>query len=317
MIGRSRLIHLAGITLAAIALAYFGREIAGLWSQSSSALWRSQVFGGMLLAILALIAGYLASAMAWREILLAMSARVSLAATLRIYFVSQFGKYLPGNVGHHAGRLALSMREKLPAPVVVASQALEMLMVVGLLAAVGLMSGASQATLWIPRRLLSMPVSAVLLLVAALAAVAALVIWLLAKTPRAARLVATLRQLVAWPRSALHLARATLLIAANLVAATCALYAIAAALGGTTSVTVAEMCFTFVVSWMAGFLTPGAPAGLGVRETVMLTLLSHSMPAAEAAATCLAFRVVTTATDLVVLLLGLCVPAGASPAGHD
>ena len=58
----------------------------------------------------------------------------------------------------------------------------------------------------------------------------------------------------------------------------------------------------FAVSWVAGFLVPGAPAGLGVREAVLVAFLS---PAVERALPIvLGFRLATTLGDCLSLGLG-------------
>src|SRR3546814_9620714 len=56
----------------------------------------------------------------------------------------------------------------------------------------------------------------------------------------------------------------------------------------------------FALSWVLGFLAPGAPAGLGAREGIMLLLLHGSAPAEALLIFVLLARVVTVLGD------GLC-----------
>jgi uncharacterized membrane protein YbhN (UPF0104 family) len=59
---------------------------------------------------------------------------------------------------------------------------------------------------------------------------------------------------------------------------------------------------TFAVSWVAGLLTPGAPAGVGIREAVMILALKTLVGEPEAVATALLFRLITTIGDVLFFL---------------
>ena len=41
--------------------------------------------------------------------------------------------------------------------------------------------------------------------------------------------------------------------------------------------TVALSIFAFSLSWVVGFITPGAPAGLGIREATLILFLQSSV----------------------------------------
>ena len=55
-------------------------------------------------------------------------------------------------------------------------------------------------------------------------------------------------------------------------------------------------------AWTLGFLTPGAPAGLGVREAVLVALLTPSAGEPAALTAALAFRAATLGGDLLFYL---------------
>jgi hypothetical protein len=59
----------------------------------------------------------------------------------------------------------------------------------------------------------------------------------------------------------------------------------------------------FSVSWILGFVTPGAPSGIGVREAVLLYMLSPLIGASHAFIVSILFRVVTISGDLVFWLI--------------
>jgi hypothetical protein len=59
------------------------------------------------------------------------------------------------------------------------------------------------------------------------------------------------------------------------------------------------------LSWAGGFLVPGAPGGIGVREAVTLYLLAPSLGTQQAATFALVFRVVTVVGDGTAFILGI------------
>ena len=68
--------------------------------------------------------------------------------------------------------------------------------------------------------------------------------------------------------------------------------------------------FAYVIAWLAGFLVPGSPAGLGVREVVLLYLLSGHYPESTLLILILASRIVTTFGDVLFYLAALALPNG-------
>jgi uncharacterized membrane protein YbhN (UPF0104 family) len=55
----------------------------------------------------------------------------------------------------------------------------------------------------------------------------------------------------------------------------------------------------YVVAWLAGLVTPGAPAGVGVREMVLIFLLGHAIPETELLPAVVVSRLVTVAGDVL------------------
>ena len=58
------------------------------------------------------------------------------------------------------------------------------------------------------------------------------------------------------------------------------------------------------LSWMAGYIVPGAPGGLGVRELVLLTLGNSGLGKSELLIAVALFRVIAILGDLVCFVLG-------------
>lgn len=55
----------------------------------------------------------------------------------------------------------------------------------------------------------------------------------------------------------------------------------------------------FLLAWLAGFVVPVAPGGIGVREAALLALAGGSIPAAAALAAVIALRLASIGGDLV------------------
>jgi len=61
----------------------------------------------------------------------------------------------------------------------------------------------------------------------------------------------------------------------------------------------------YLLAWLAGFLTPGAPSGLGIREAVMLMFLSSMVNESILLSAMVVHRIVTVVGDVVAY--GVCI----------
>ena len=59
-----------------------------------------------------------------------------------------------------------------------------------------------------------------------------------------------------------------------------------------------------MIAWIAGFVVPGAPGGLGPREAALVTLSAPSLGEPNALLAVALFRCVTLSGDVVCFLLG-------------
>jgi uncharacterized membrane protein YbhN (UPF0104 family) len=80
--------------------------------------------------------------------------------------------------------------------------------------------------------------------------------------------------------------------------------ALASAVGGLALAragvpTVGLVLLAQAAAWTAGFLTPGAPGGLGVREAVLVALLVGPLGEGSALAVALAWRVATLGGEVI------------------
>lgn len=311
MINRRRFIHLAGFILAAVALAYFGQTFLRYWRQASDALLTTEALIGGAVSLGLGIAGYFLSAYAWIKICRALGLSIAPKIAIHIYFVSQFGKYLPGNIAQHAGRLAMGAQRQLPSSVIATSQIIEILLVIGTLGSLALVTGWNYLNM-LRENIFSLHPAYVVVAIIFCLTLGLLAVLSLKHFERLHHLYKILCQCFYVRENFLSLVSAVALIAGNALAASLALYAIMAAIDG-HSQSLWMACCVYTVSWLAGFITPGAPAGLGVREAVMLTLLSQTMTGIEAAAVILMFRLTTTLTDSLIFGIGVCLRPADQP----
>jgi len=247
-------------------------------------------------ALLYGLSGFLLSA-AWRELLGAERPPGQAAGYHAVYGRTQIAKYLPGNCFHFVGRQVLGRALGHSQ----AALALASLLEAALLTAVA-------AGLALPLAL-DRPGDGALTLLAG----AGLALTLSLAAPRLlpARL---------WPGSgaarraglpaAGRLLRALALHIAFFVTAGGLLWGLAAALGAPAAPPAAARCIgALALAWLAGFVVPGAAAGVGIREAVLMVALDGVLAPEVALALALVFRLVTTVGDGVFCALALTLPS--------
>jgi len=68
----------------------------------------------------------------------------------------------------------------------------------------------------------------------------------------------------------------------------------------------AQMMAAYVTAWVLGFIVPGAPGGIGVRELVLTLLLSQAAGGEQAAALGILHRVITVIGDFAAYVARGC-----------
>lgn len=248
------------------------------------------------------------SALAWQRTLAALGHRERLFPLVAIVSATQVGKYLPGNVGHHVGRMGLSLALGIPLATLVASMAYEVALLLLAHLFIALASGA-----------LSGPGLAVLLRLGngdhAIPVAVAIATLGLGALPLLSRLLPRLTGVVLKRRDAS--APPLLPLPMTTMVEVLGLYAIAMLLTGGGLAALSHGLFpgepidyallvaAFTLAWAIGFVTPGAPAGLGVREGLLLLMLAHGLGTANAALLILMLRIATTLGDLLCFVAGL------------
>lgn len=305
-----RFAHIAGILIALIAGGYFVKHAyQALAGENLSALLNTSTLSATIALMLVYAASIVTTAIAWFLMLRRMRQRVRFAVLLPILASTQFGKYLPGNVGQHIGRVALARSVGVQWSTAVFSVGYELI-----LALVASAHLSSLILLWTPPPAIwewsIVRYRWPLLILVTLGAIAVIAIspklaaWLIRRrssdnAETAANGAAVHLGLSATTSCYLLYASSFLLIGSGLWLVTRTISSDPAHLPS-----IIFFVGAFASSWILGFVAPGAPAGLGVREAIMMIWLGSVMPAAQAVLIVLALRIATTLGDLLNFLWG-------------
>ena len=218
--------------------------------------------------------------------------------------IAQFAKYIPGNVAHHVGRVLLAKKAGLNVSNVLFSMFLESLLLISVAALIALLMA------WIVGLQMFGQVGQiaewwVLPTMLAVAAVSPLIGHRFFEM--GARWWAE-RKGIAFQSVRMPSIRVFTLVSflyvINYVILGFVLQIIATQMFGVEA-DILLLTGIFAVAWIVGFITPGAPAGLGVREVVLVTAFTPIFGSETAIGVTAVLRVVTVFGDCVALLFGL------------
>ncbi len=313
---RRTLVRIAGIAISLACLAYVFVRAAQVWDQAGPTLLDPDTFVRLGLALAPMTLAYVTAALAWIALLRSFGVHAAPLSTAGAYLAAQVGKYLPGNVGHYVGRVVLGTRVGLPASTV----ALAMTVEFGLLIAIAALLGLPMLQFTLARlgAAWHAPPSTQLMVLAAGLAVIAIVLLVIMRLRPA--LVHSLKQWATQLRAPVSSVSAVGRLGLSLCLSV-AVFGLSS--GALLMLGEQQQDFSFEVlrrvvslysvAWIVGALTPGAPGGIGVREAILIEGLTPLWGAGEAVAGALAFRVVTVATDVIALGLGVAAMKVAAP----
>ncbi|MFO7801774.1 MAG: hypothetical protein R6V55_05725 [Desulfovermiculus sp.] len=257
-------------------------------------LWLSVPLLGLAYAVVCSLLAF-----AWLALLRAQRVSSSLFTRTEawtLYGKTQIAKYIPGNVFHFAGRQVLGKQKGMAHSTLAVALFLEILIqflaaaLLSLLAAKSILNrfelSWSEFCPWIGLS------CAVLTLT---------VFWVLNSR---------LKQ--AWPILFLSPLAGSLVAYLAFFIFSGLLFMCTVFLASSGSVTVPLAAWPFLIgsyafAWAVGFVIPGAPGGLGVREAVLLAMLESSMAGAGLLVGIVIFRLVTTLGDIFYFCFSLVV----------
>ena len=285
---------LLSLCLVALALAFLVREVlAGGIDHLLASLAGLDIVVVLLAALiygasLALL-GYAWGRCAAR---LAGEGASSIGPALRIYALTTLAKYLPGNVFHYAGRQLAAVRCNWPQWAVARATLYEIVLhvaVVGAMVLVLLPMVELPAEVRASGRSLLARIDAVLLFVAVLLLAVGILVF--------RRRLGCMKEEISGVLPSLLLLQTAFFSVSLLVHLW-----LASSMSLLANGDIALFAAAFLIAWLVGFVVPGAPGGLGVREAVLVAFLSAHLPTADVLAFALASRLVTTLGEIVFAL---------------
>lgn len=272
-----RLLHWIGSAIAVAGVVFVFVRIGDYQDQLDITRLDASDWGTIAALVLVYTLANSLLALAWWNLLSGFGATTTRRWAIKVYGISQLAKYVPGNIFHLAGRQAMGMADNLPSWPLAKSIMWEL----GFLS----VAGALFALLAMPFVFLELSTYWAM---SAFAAAAGLAIIGSSKVLGRHFAFALSLQIVFLSVSGLIFVALTYLVAPS------------------ASIYWASLTGAFVLAWLAGLLTPGAPAGLGVRELVLLFLLKGAIQEVDLLLAVLSGRVITVIGDL--LFFGIALP---------
>ena len=268
--GRSGRLAWKGVqlALAAFVLWFAWRTVAGQWDavRASAAHLRPSA-AGLALSAIVVLATYALLLETWRRMLGAWGERLSFWGAARIWFLSSFGKYVPGKVWAISAMTVMAGRAGVSPLAAAGSSIIVQLLNIGAGFAVIVVAGgrALEGQLAWAR---PVAIGALVLSLAGLALAPLLLPRFLALVARLTRRPIAARTL---PASALWTAAITNVVAWVLYGVAFRLF-VAATLGEATGATAGYIA-VYTASYLFGYLAVFAPGGVGVREGALVALM--------------------------------------------
>lgn len=258
---------------------------------------------GLASAILLFLMVMVIGGFAWNIALRAAGEPPRLMRAIATVILSQFAKYVPGNVAHIIGRVALARHYGFAVSRVMVAMTFEVgwnIVAAIIIAGLALLIEGPLLFAGLPE--LSLEFIAVAL--AAALAIPVVSAWVLGRW-RPAPLARMMKDVdVTIPGVAATLA-CVILYGLGFLLAGLALDMLARGPLGVAESHLALLTGVFAFAWIAGYVTPGAPGGLGVREAILVAGLGPVYGPGVAFTLALVVRACNVAADALAFLGGL------------
>jgi uncharacterized membrane protein YbhN (UPF0104 family) len=268
------------VVVVAVVVGFFVATLVARWNDVISLKWRLEPWL-FAVATVVLALSYVLVAWLW-GLAMTRAAGLRTVAGARIWFLSNLARYVPGNVWSYVGAVELARREGVARRTTLAVMALTQVLSVGVALAAGL------PVLLAERARLGRPALLGALVVVAGAALAVLF--------RRRLLGLARRRLPGFDPAELAPSAGTVVVlvagyAAYWAVTGLAFAALVASLYPLAAADVPLVVAAYAAAYAAGFLALLTPAGLGVREGVLVIALAPVLPAGPALVVALVSRV--------------------------
>jgi len=283
--GLKPLIVWGGRLFLVVALAFVFFKVRAHWSEMSA--WRPSGTDIAQLAGLAVFYGTALFLLAegWHRIVNLFGSE-GRTQTYASFTMTQVGKYLPGNVAHLVGKGLYLRGNSLSDPQIVKATLIELVIVpAGAMVCIAVLGSAGQLAPLVPQ-------------------VSPSLWWL----GTACLLAASLAVLVFGGRLRPDIAGLAPAVIVSIALSALFMVGLGATFAAVFQIfaaaPVALLAGASILAWLIGFLTPGAPGGIGVREAMLIAFLGGSGQEDAALMAAALFRIVTTLGDVYLLTVG-------------
>ena len=301
---RTRLLHLFGTVLALAALAWFVSQLLH-HANSFPRFGATEIgvigFSALAYTVPAVISGFL-----WSHLMhVTGEPQAHALQAICINSLSQAGKYVPGNVAHYIGRIVLAKQAGWSTTHTLFTIFIETLWAIAIGAILAIL-----AVLQITEQQLTglayVPSWQILAGIACGAIMAPIIghkLFHIAADWWARKENVSIRSLRTPPLRSFCGVTAAYLF--NYLVMGWVLTLIATEVFGVNADSVFLFAGIYAAAWITGFITPGAPAGIGIREVIIVAALTPLYDENIALGIAAVLRVVTLAGDGLVFLIGL------------
>jgi glycosyltransferase 2 family protein len=287
------------LTSLAVGLVVWSLYKSGLLA--SDAWMKADIIDGMLLAVLVYTVSLFCVFAAWYLLVTSVSQiEVSWREGLYIYSLSAIYRYIPSNIIHYVGRYYMLRQRGVEHAAATWGMIAETALLVSTSTIVAVAFGAPLIRDSLLRVFRDgwLTIAGVVLIAALVFAIAVLLL------PRSI----TIRTLIGpFLRVEVIYAgiQAFLLFLVARIIFGGSLYCLSTQITTNNQVSLADMIAIGSAAWTLGYITPGASAGFGVREAVIIAaLIGVGVSTLEATLVAVAFRVTTTVADLIFTATG-------------
>jgi len=301
-----KLVQTAGLVIGLLAIFFLVRSLVANFDRVPEIIWDSKSLAIVFLAVVAVILQTVMAAFAWK-VLLVPSGRIALQLAFAIFGKAQIARYVPGNIFHIVGQYSLSRQRGLAADATSLSMSALLASSAAAALAMSLIGVifdheviASAASSFVTGRTI-----AVVLIVFALLALTALI-----GLVRSAKIRTWLTKRKAYFNPGRLLFAISVFIVIFVMQGVIIQLLINVLWSLDIHVSLFQLTWGFALAWLLGFLTPGAPGGLGIREAVFVFMFAPVMGDSLAIGLAFMLRVITALGDLGSFILASIVDDG-------
>ncbi|MFC0233308.1 hypothetical protein ACFFIF_04810 [Vagococcus entomophilus] len=298
-INLKKIVKIVGNIITLLAIYFVFKKLLGS-NVDYSTLFTSKNFLPILIITLLQTLIVYTNCFPWKTIVSTLAhKKISFNEAVTVYTKSNILKYLPGNVFQYVGRNELATKKKISHVAVATSTLIDILL--------NILGAIIVSAIFLSNYLIKFVAQnkTVIFLVGSLFVISMLILFLLFKTKLYSyaqkKGITFSKQLFSTFLFCL-LYYVVILFFSSLLYILTLKYILGVSL--TTSL-FAKLLSAYTLSWLVGLITPGAPAGIGIKEAVMLSVTENLLGVNVITLSMITFRVLCTIADFLAFLLAL------------